>query len=78
MQSKDALKKELMSLERQYWSAIKNKDASKAVSLSDDPCVVVGAQGVGEVGNEELSGMVKGAPVRAPGNSLSTMSTFAR
>ena len=59
-----------MALEKQYWSALKNRDAAKAVSLSDDPCVVVGPQGVGEIDNEELSGMVKGAPYELQDFSL--------
>ena len=62
MQSKDALKKELMSLERQFWSAMKNRDASTAVSLSDDPGVVIGPQGVGEIDRRTLSGMIEQAP----------------
>jgi hypothetical protein len=62
MQSKDALEKELMSLEREFWSALKSRDASKATSLSDEPSVVIGPQGVGEIDRQTLSGMIEQAP----------------
>jgi hypothetical protein len=51
--------KELLELERQYWNAIVYKDASSAADLSDDPCVVVGAQGVGELDKQALAGMLE-------------------
>ena len=57
----DGSTKEILDLERKYWDAIKEGDASIATSLSDDPCVVVGAQGVGEVDKKTLTGMFEGA-----------------
>ena len=54
--------KELIELERQYWQAIKARDAKTAMRLSDDPCLVVGAQGVGELKREALGEMLKRAP----------------
>jgi hypothetical protein len=62
MQSKEGLAKELLSLERQFWSALKAKDASTAVALSDDPGVVVGPQGVGVLDRKTLAGMIEAAP----------------
>jgi len=41
-----ALESELLDLEKQYWRAIKEKDAKTAMNLTDDPCIVTGAQGV--------------------------------
>jgi hypothetical protein len=61
MHHAEATKQELLALEKQYWNAIKEKDAATATSLSDDPCVVVGAQGVGEVGRAALGQMLQGA-----------------
>ena len=55
------LGRELIGLERQYWNAIKNRDTSTAVSLSNDPCVVVGAQGVGELDKTTIAKMLQGA-----------------
>lgn len=61
MQQANATKQELLALEKQYWNAIKDKDPATATSLSDDPCVVVGAQGVGELAKSELAKMLHGA-----------------
>jgi hypothetical protein len=33
---------ELLALEKQYWDAIRNKDAATAARLSDERCVVIG------------------------------------
>jgi len=52
---------ELLRLERSYWDAIKERDISTAKKLSDDPCVVVGARGVGKVNRKALGDMLKGA-----------------
>lgn len=61
MQLSDATKRELLALEKQYWNAVKEKDSATAASLSDDPCVIVGAQGVGEVDRSTLAKMVEAA-----------------
>lgn len=61
MEQANATKHELLALEKQYWNAIKEKDPATATSLSDDPCVVVGAQGVGEIRKSELAKMLHGA-----------------
>lgn len=53
--------KELLELERRYWQAIKDKDAATVMSLSDDLCLVTGAQGVGVFGREALGEMMKDA-----------------
>ena len=49
---------ELMELERQYWEAIKNRDGKTAAALSDDPCVVTGAQGFGSFTPKQLGAMM--------------------
>ncbi|MGE0160256.1 MAG: nuclear transport factor 2 family protein [Dehalococcoidia bacterium] len=54
-------RQELLNLERRYWSAVQEKDATAATELSDDPCIVVGAQGVGEVSKDELGGLLDSA-----------------
>lgn len=59
MQSEIA--RELVRLEKRYWLALQDKDPETAVSLSDDPCLVVGAQGVGEIDNRAMADMVEGA-----------------
>ena len=57
----DALEQELLAREKRYWNAIKTKDARVAAQLTDDPCIVVGAQGVGELSRSAVSSMLEGA-----------------
>lgn len=52
---------ELVHLEQQYWQAIKEKDLSTLVRLTDDPCIVTGAQGPGTVGRAAYEKMLTGA-----------------
>src|ERR1043165_107693 len=52
---------QLRELEATYWNAIQNKDEATAMKLSDERCVVVGAQGVGEVDRQRLGEMLKQA-----------------
>ena len=40
------VEKELLELERSYWQAIRDHDLEAALKLTDDPCIVAGAQGV--------------------------------
>jgi ketosteroid isomerase-like protein len=62
MGAESNLDRELLELERQYWDAIREKDASAAGSLSDEPCVVVGPRGIGELDRRMLAGMLEHAP----------------
>jgi uncharacterized protein (TIGR02246 family) len=55
------VEQELIDLENQFWQAIKDKDADAAKRLSDDPCVVTGAQGVGRINRQTLSAMLTAA-----------------
>ena len=61
MEHSDRLGRELFTLEQKYWNAIRDRDSSTAASLSSDPCVVVGAQGVGELDRATLARMMQGA-----------------
>jgi hypothetical protein len=60
--SSAAINKELLDLEKQYWDAIKNKDGATATRLSDEHCLVVGPQGVGDIDKKSIAGMVNGDP----------------
>jgi hypothetical protein len=62
MQTDQALKDELVALEKQYWTAIRERDSATAMALSEDPCVVVGPQGVSEIGSAALGRMLEAAP----------------
>jgi len=58
-QPKDALKQQILALETQFWDAVQSRDSQTAASLSDDPCIVVGSHGVGEISHEVFSQMMK-------------------
>lgn len=49
--------KELISLETQYWQALKDRDTSAAIRLTDDPCIVAGAQGVASIDRKQFTAM---------------------
>jgi uncharacterized protein (TIGR02246 family) len=56
------LEKELLDLETQYWTAIKEKDVEAAMRLTDEECIVTGAQGVGKINRQAMAQMVTNAP----------------
>ena len=70
----DALQ-EVLGLEERYWNAIKQKDAATAVSLSDDPCLVVGAQGVAALDRATLGKMMREARYELRAFSIEDMHT---
>jgi hypothetical protein len=53
---------ELLGLEKRFWQALKDKDANTAMSLTDYPCIVTGAQGIGSIDQKTFAAMLKGAP----------------
>jgi uncharacterized protein (TIGR02246 family) len=57
-----AVEQELLDLEQQYWQAIKNKDVDAALRLTDEPCIVTGAQGIGRIDKKRLAEMMQAAP----------------
>jgi ketosteroid isomerase-like protein len=56
------LGKQLLALEKQYWQAMKDRDADTAMRLTDDTCIVAGAQGIGAMPARAIAGMLKDAP----------------
>ena len=56
-----AAEKELVQLEKQYWQALKDKDAETALRLTDDGCILTGAQGVARIDPETFKGMMADA-----------------
>jgi ketosteroid isomerase-like protein len=52
------VEKQLLTLETQYWQALKDKDYAAAIRLTDDPCIVAGAQGVASFGREQFESML--------------------
>jgi ketosteroid isomerase-like protein len=57
----DLISQELMTMEKKYWNAIRDKDSKAAAALSMDPCVVVGAQGIAEFDSKSLRRMLQSA-----------------
>jgi uncharacterized protein (TIGR02246 family) len=55
------LEAELVDLEKQYWQALKDNDLDTALRLTDEPCLLTGAQGVGLVDRKTLAAMMKSA-----------------
>jgi len=49
---------EVLELEQKYWQAIQDNDVDTAVRLTDDPCMLAGAQGVMQVGREQFREMM--------------------
>lgn len=47
--STDGRADELVDVERRFWNAMQGKDAAAASELTDDGCVIVGAQGVSAI-----------------------------
>ena len=56
-----APEKELLDLEKKYWKAMQEKDVESALKLTDNPCIVTGAQGVGTIDHKAFAGMMKDA-----------------
>jgi hypothetical protein len=52
---------ELLELEKQYWQAMKDRNVDAAMQLTDDPCIVTGAQGVVRLNRESLVGLMNAA-----------------
>ena len=53
----------ILDLEKEYWSAIQRKDTDTIERLTDDPCIVVGPQGVSELTRVDLTELLRSRPV---------------
>ncbi len=45
----------LLDLEKRFWDAMKTKDASNAARMTDDGCIIVGAQGVSAIDRQTMA-----------------------
>jgi hypothetical protein len=50
---------EVLSLEKQYWQAVKDGDVETCLQLTADPCIVAGPNGVATVDHDQLAKMMK-------------------
>ena len=55
----ERIEQHLLHLEREYWQAIQNKDVESARRLTDDTCIVAGAQGLARLDGTGLAGMMR-------------------
>ena len=44
-----SVKEDLVTLEKQFWQAMVDRDTDAALKLTNDPCIVAGAQGVSRI-----------------------------
>jgi len=50
---------ELLDVERRFWDAMQKKDESAAARMTDDGCIIVGAQGVSAIDASMMGKMTK-------------------
>jgi uncharacterized protein (TIGR02246 family) len=48
---------ELLDVEKRFWDAMKDKDSRVAGQMTDDNCIVVGAQGVSKIDAKTMAKM---------------------
>ncbi len=53
------IEEELIELERRYWQAMQDGDVETAVKLTDFPCIISGASGIGAVDKAAFTAMMK-------------------
>jgi hypothetical protein len=58
----NAVKRELLNLERRFWQAAKERDVGTMSRLTDFPCILTGPQGVTRVDESTFSSMMKTDP----------------
>ena len=66
---------ELLALERQYWDALKDRDARTAGRLTAERSVIVGASGVSNVDPRSMSKLIESAPYRIKGYRIDPQTT---
>ena len=49
---------EIMDLEHRFWDAMRTKDAEAAIAMTDDGCIVTGAQGVSAIDAKTMGKML--------------------
>lgn len=56
-----SVERELLDLENRYWRAIQDNDAEAAMQLTDESCIIAGAQGIAKIEAQSLSNMLEQA-----------------
>jgi hypothetical protein len=61
---------EVLENERKYWQAMCEDDLDTMLALSDEPCLIAGAQGVGSIDRQKLRQMMQQASWKLHGFEL--------
>ena len=51
-------KEDLITLEKQFWQAMVDRDTDAALKLTNDPCIVAGPHGVSRIGKAKFAEMM--------------------
>ena len=51
--------RELLDLEKRFWKCMQDKDIETALRMTDDPCIVTGAQGVSRVDKKTFAKLME-------------------
>jgi hypothetical protein len=54
-----SIKDEILSLEKQFWQSMIDKDSDAGARLTADPCLVTGAQGVGRIDRKAFAKLME-------------------
>ena len=54
----DSRERELLELEKRFWDTMKTKDGRTAGQMTDDGCIIVGAQGVSAIDGASMEKMM--------------------
>ena len=68
--SNRGIEDELLALENRYWQAQKDKDGAAAAELTDEACLIAGAQGVVQIDRSTLLKMMEDASWRIDDYSI--------
>ena len=55
-----SLEQEILCLEKRFWQSMIDRDPKLGASLTADPCIVTGAQGVGKIDRRTFAAMMEG------------------
>ena len=61
MHERKSVESEVFDLENRYWRAIRDRDFDTCLEMTDDPCLVAGARGVGRIDHATFRKMMTSA-----------------
>ncbi len=50
---------EILEQERHFWNAMQEKDAEAAAAMTDDGCIIVGAQGISSIDRKTMTKLTR-------------------